>query len=174
MKRIPMLASLAAMAMLVVVSISAAEKPAKRAPPSLIVVPTTSISFSGRHGEPLSPSFVQYRVSASTGTVRYSIRPPSWLSASPTFGETDETGVTITFTVNAAASRLPPGTYGPAVAFTNVTNGQGSTTRTAALVIQSLSPPTPAVRVLDGRGGYLLDNHGKNLLDDSGGRLLAR
>ena len=37
-------------------------------------------------GGPFSPSLIEYRVSASTGTVSYSIRTPSWLTASSTFG----------------------------------------------------------------------------------------
>jgi hypothetical protein len=75
-------------------------------------------------------------VSASTGTINYSIRTPAWLTASPPFGVTDTNGVTITLTVNESASRLPKGTYGPGVGFSNVTNGRGSTTKRAALIIQ--------------------------------------
>jgi hypothetical protein len=92
-------------------------------PPSLIVTPSTSIEFSGPPGGPFSPSRIEYRVSASTGAVKYSIRTPSWLTASSTFGATDTRGVTITLTVNASALSLPPRAYGPAVAFTNVSNG---------------------------------------------------
>jgi len=33
------------------------------------------------------------------------------------------------------ARRLSPGAYGPGVAFTNVSNGQGSTTRPAKLIV---------------------------------------
>jgi hypothetical protein len=45
--------------------------------PSLIVTPSTNIAFSGPQGGPFSPTLIEYRISASTGTVSYSIRTPS-------------------------------------------------------------------------------------------------
>src|SRR5215510_12561791 len=119
----------------------AEEKPGRPSQPSLIVTPASSMTLSGPRGGPFSPARFEFRVSSTTGTVSYSIRTPSWLAASPTFGTTDTRGATITLTVNANASRLSPGAYGPGVAFTNVSNGQGSTTRPARLVIQGSSPP---------------------------------
>jgi hypothetical protein len=56
-------------------------RPTKQSLPSLIVTPSTSIVF-WTPGGPFSPSLVEYRVGASTGTVSYSIRIPSWLTAS--------------------------------------------------------------------------------------------
>ena len=102
-------------AMLLSREIAAAQKPTEQSPPALIVTPSTSIAFSGPPGGPFSPSLIEYRVSASIGTVSYSIRTPSWLTASSIAGATDTKGVTITLTVNASASNLRPGTYGPAV-----------------------------------------------------------
>src|SRR5437667_2513483 len=146
---------------LLLAQISAAQRPAA---PSLIVTPSTSIAVSGPRGGPFSPSTIEYRVSASTGTVRYSIRTPSWLTASSTFGVTDTSGVTITLTVNASASSLPPGAYGPGVAFTNVSNGQGSATRPAKLIIQAQSSPRLTPQIAPDRGGDLLDSQGGYLL----------
>jgi hypothetical protein len=54
------------------------------------------------------------------GTVSYSIKAPSWLTAGSTSGATDTSGVTIRFSVNASASTLPPGTHRPGIVFTNV------------------------------------------------------
>jgi len=161
-------------AMLLSIEIAAAQKPTGQSPPTLIVTPSTGIDFSGPPGGPFSPSLVEYRVSASTGTVSYSIRTPSWLTASSTAGATDTKGVIITLTVNASASNLRPGTYGPAVAFTNVSNGQGSATRAAKLIVRGPSLPRPTGRIERDRGGYLLDDHGGYLLDDRGGRLLRQ
>jgi hypothetical protein len=127
---------------------------------SLIVTPATSIAFSGPQGGPFSPSLIEYRISASTGTVSYSIRTPSWLTASSTSGVIDAGGVAITLRVNASASSLPPGTYGPAFAFTNVSNGRGSATRPARLTVRGASLPRPTGQVERGRGGYLLDGRG--------------
>jgi hypothetical protein len=151
---------LTATAMLLLFSVSAAKEPARLPPPSLVVSQPTSIVFSGPQGGPFSPPSIQLRLSASHGTLSYSIRTPSWLTASSTFGATGTNGVTVTLTINQRAIHLPPGAYGPAVAFTNVSNGQGSATRLAKLIIS--------------RGGYLLDGRGGYLLDDGARRLLAR
>src|SRR5262245_30256596 len=141
----------------------------------LIVTPASSLTFSGPRGGPFSPARLEFRVSATTGIVNYSIRTPSWLTASSTFGTTDTRGVTITLTVNANASRLSPGAYGPAVAFTNVSNGQGSTTRPARLIVQGSLPSPATGQIAPGRsGGFLLDDRGGHLLVVRGGRLLAQ
>jgi hypothetical protein len=161
-------------AMLLSIEIAAAQKPTGQSPPTLIVTPSTGIDFSGPPGGPFSPSLIEYRVTASSGTVSYSIRTPSWLTASSTAGATDTKGVIIALTVNASASNLRPGTYGPAVAFTNVSNGQGSATRPAKLIVRGPSLPRPTGRIERDRGGYLLDDHGGYLLDDRGGRLLRQ
>ena len=172
--RLASIALLGLPAMLLSAQIAAAQKPAGQSPPTLIVTPSTSIAFSGPPGGPFSPSLIEYRVSASTGTVSYSIRTPSWLTASSIAGTTDTKGVTITLTVNASVARLSPGTYGPGVAFTNVSNGRGSTTRPARLIVRGPSLPAPTGQIDRGRGGYLLDSHGGYLLDDRGGRLTGQ
>jgi hypothetical protein len=56
---------------------------------------------------------------------------------------------------------LKPGAYGPAIGFTNTTNGRGSTARAARLIVRPLRD-------------YLLDAPGDTLLDDHGEKLLAR
>jgi len=86
---------------------AAQRRPAGQSAPSLIVTPSTSIAFSGPRGGPFAPSLVEYRVSASTDTVNYSIRTPSWLTASSISGAIHTSGVTITLKVNASASTLP-------------------------------------------------------------------
>src|SRR5258707_12793686 len=110
-------ALIAISAILLLTQIGVAQRPVGQSLPSLIVTPSTSIAFSGPRGGPFAPSLVEYRVSASTGTVNYSIRTPSWLTASSISGATDTSGVTITLRVNASASTLPPGTYGPGIVF---------------------------------------------------------
>ena len=153
----------------------AEEKPGRPSQPSLIVMPGSSMAFSGPRGGPFSPARFEFRVSSTTGIVNYSIRTPSWLTASSAFGTTDTRGVTITLTVNANASRLSPGAYGPGVAFTNVSNGQGSTIRPAKLIIQGSSPPRATGQIAPNRGGgFLLDDRGGYLLDDGASRSLAQ
>ena len=73
--------------------------------------------------------------------------------------------------MNPRASNLPLGAYGPAVAFTNVSNGRGRAIRPAKLIIQA---PLPTRQIAPDRGGYLGDNRGGYLLDDRGSRLLAQ
>ena len=103
---------------------------------TLQVSPATNISSSGAVRGPFSPSSFQYQLSASTGTLNYSITGlPSWLTASSTSGSVGTGGTTITFTVNASASLLSPGTYNATISFANTTNGNGNTTRAATLVI---------------------------------------
>ena len=171
---------LAAAAMLLFTSVAAVAAPVERPLPSLVVAPLDHIASYGPKGGPFSPSSFQYRVSASSGTVNYSIRNPSWLTVSSSFGVTDVTGVTITFTVNSTASQLAPGKYGPGVAFTNVTNGQGSAARPATLIIQGPSSPSPALTIQRPSSpspaltGSLLDADKGYLLDERNGRLLAR
>src|SRR5262245_22080525 len=160
-------------AILLLTPADAEEKPAKQSQPSLIVTPSSGVSFSWRSGGPFSPSLFEFRVSSTTGSVKYSIRTPSWLTASSPSGTTDSRGVTITLAVNENA-RLSPGRYGPAVAFTNVSNGQGSTTRSAKLIVQATSSAGATTKVAPSGGGYLLDNRGGYLLDERGGRLLAQ
>ena len=172
--RIDWAALIAISAILSLIQIGVAQTPTRESLPSLIVTPSTSIAFSGPQGGPFSPSLIEYRLSASTGTVSYLIRTPSWLTASSTSGATDDGGVTITFRVNASASTLPPGTHGPGIVFTNVSSGRGSAIRFARLIVRTPSLLRPAEKTEGGRGGYLLDARGGYLLDDRGGRLLAQ
>jgi len=41
--------------------------------PSLTVTPSSSVNISGPQGGPFSPSSIQYRLSASTGTIKFAI-----------------------------------------------------------------------------------------------------
>jgi hypothetical protein len=155
------IAFLAAAMMMVQPPLAAcAQQPSNSAAPRMIVTPSTGVVFSGLRKGPFSPSVIQYRVSASAGVINYVVTTPPWLTASPSSGAADTAGVTVTFTVNASAADLAPGAYGPAVAFRNVTNGLGSTIRSATLKVETSE--------------FLMDGHGGYLLDDAGRRLLAR
>jgi streptogramin lyase len=107
--------------------------------PSLQVTPATNIAAAGNPGGPFAPSSFQYQLSASVGSINYSISGvPNWLTASATSG-TASSGTTVTFTVNANANSLAVGTYGPTnITFTNADTGQGTQTLTATLTV---NPP---------------------------------
>src|SRR5262249_56613298 len=101
----------------------------------------------------------------STGTIRFAIAVPFWLTADPRAGTAGTDGVTVTLSPNPQASKLTPRAYEGPVTFTNVINGQGTTRVTAKLTVQRSATPSQ---------GFLLDETGGYLLDDRGERLLAR
>jgi hypothetical protein len=128
--------------------------------PSLTVTPSSPLNISGPQGGPFSPSSIQYHLSASTGTVRFAVAAPFWLTADPRAGTVGTDGVTVTLSPNPLASKLAPRAYEAPVTFINVTNGQGTTGRTAKLTVQRSATGF----LLDEMGGYLRDNRGERLL----------
>jgi hypothetical protein len=130
--------------------------------PSLTVTPSSSVNISGPEGGPFSPWSIQYRLSASTGAIKFAISAPFWLRVDPRVGTVGIDSVTVTLALNPRASKLSPQAYEAPVTFINVTNGQGTTRRTAKLTVESSSR------------GYLLDESGGYLLGNPGQRLLAR
>src|SRR3984893_6733692 len=133
--------------------------------PSLTVTPSSPINISGAQGGPFSPPSIQYHLSASTGTIRFAIAVPFWLTADPRAGNVGVDGTTVTLSVNAQGLKLAPGAYQAPVTFTNLSNGQGTTSRTAKLTVQRSATPSQ---------GYLLDEKGEYLWDNRGERLIAR
>jgi Viral BACON domain len=104
-------------------------------PPALQVTPLTNIVASGTHGGPFSPSSFRYSLSATFGSLNYSIVTPSWLTASPKSGTVTTASKTINFTINSNAPGLQPDTYVNSINFYNTTNNQGNTTRLATLTV---------------------------------------
>jgi hypothetical protein len=125
-------------------SYTAAAEQTKASTPALTVTPPERVVFSGPEGGPFYPSFYQYHLVATAGRIDYSIRTPSWLASAVNFGTTDMSGRTITVLISKRASDLKPGTYGPGVTFINVTNGRGSVTRPAVLIVQPRESPSGA------------------------------
>jgi hypothetical protein len=104
-------------------------------PPALQVTPATNIAASGTQGGPFSPSSFHYTLSATFGSVKYSIVTPSWLTSSSVAGTVTTSGKTITFRVNASARNLQPDPYVDSIDFYNATNSQGNTTHLATLIV---------------------------------------
>jgi hypothetical protein len=103
----------------------------------LQVSPTTNIAASGTQGEAFSPASFQYQLTSTIGSVNYQITGiPTWLNANITSGMATTTPVTVTFSLINLGS-LNPGTYTSTIAFTNTSNGQGNTTRTATLTVNA-------------------------------------
>jgi probable HAF family extracellular repeat protein len=108
-------------------------------PPILQVSPTSNILASGIQGEAFSPASFQYQLSSTVASVNYaiSVSPPApWLNSSFTSGTATTSPVTVTFSLINPGSR-GPGTYTTTISFTNTSNGQGNTTRTATLIVNA-------------------------------------
>lgn len=105
--------------------------------PSLLVTPATNFATSGKQGGPYSPLSFRYSLSATAGSVNYSITDlPNWLTASSTSGTVTTTGTTIVFQINSsAADTLSPNNYGAIISFNNTINKQGNTTRRVTLTV---------------------------------------
>jgi uncharacterized repeat protein (TIGR03803 family) len=106
-------------------------------PAALKVTPTTGIvAAAARGGKVFSSSSFDYRLGATTGNVNVAISGlPSWLSPSFTSANvTASSPLTDTFSLVDLQS-LARGTYNATIVFTNTTNAQGSTTRSARLRI---------------------------------------
>jgi hypothetical protein len=68
-------------------------------------------------------------------SVNYSITGiPTWLNGNFTSGTATTTPVTVTFSL-INVGRLRPKIYTATISFTNTSNGQGTTTRTATLTV---------------------------------------
>jgi hypothetical protein len=107
--------------------------------PTLVVFPASNISAKGNQGGPFLGVPSQYQVSTSSGSFDFSISGvSSWLTASTYSGTATTMPLTVTFSsTSSVTNMLPPGTYGPVtITFTNATNGVGTQTRTATLVVQ--------------------------------------
>ena len=131
--------------------------------PSLTITPSSPLNISGPEGGPFSPSSIQYHLGASTGTIKFAIAAPFWLTADPRAGTVGTDGVTVTLSPNPLDSKLAPRAYEAPVTFTNVTNGQGTTRITAKLTVQRSETPSQGF-LLDEMGGYLRDKRGEQLL----------
>jgi hypothetical protein len=143
------------------------------APPVLQVTPATNMVASGTQGGAFSPSSFQYQLSASAGSVNYSISGvPNWLTASSTSGTASPSASTVTFTVNANASGLAAGTYGPIIiTFTNSDTGQGTQTRTATLTVNApvlQVTPTGNIVVAGNQGALALSSFPYQLSANAG------
>lgn len=104
--------------------------------PALRVTPATNIVASGPPGGPFSVSSFSYTLSATSGSVDYSISGvPDWLTPSSTAGTVSTTGTIVTFNLNASANSLGYNTYNAIITFTNTDTGLGTQTRAAALAV---------------------------------------
>jgi hypothetical protein len=141
---------------------------------SLVVSPAGALAATGPKGGPFTPLTFQYHVSTTTEMVRYAVSAPAWIIVKERIGKADPNGVTVILSINPLAARLQPGTYQAQIAFTNVTNGRGTTSRAASLTVLSSSIARESTGSLKSDTGRLETESGELLLDDRGQPLLAR
>ncbi len=124
------------------------------APPlgALSVSPAGGLTSSGIVGGPFAPASIVYTLTNTGGTALdwTAGRTQIWVTVSAASGTLAAGGsTTVSVSINSAANSLAAGSYSDTVAFTNVTNGGGSTTRPVALTV---SPPLAALTVTPAEG----------------------
>ncbi len=105
---------------------------------SMGVTPSDNFSSSGTAGGPFSPASIDYTISnTGSSSIHWTLTKSSnWLTLSSGSGTLAGGGsVVVSVSINANANSLGAGTYNDTLTFTNTTNGLGSTTRSAALIV---------------------------------------
>lgn len=118
-------------------------------PGSLDVTPSTALSFSGVQGGPFTPSTGTYTLSNDGDTsIAYTVTSSvTWLDLTNASGTlAGGASIDVVVSVNSVANALGITLYSGTLTFTNLTNGDGNTTRVVGLDVQSpwhLVPPAP-------------------------------
>jgi hypothetical protein len=106
----------------------------------LAVLPAGGLSSSGTVGGPFSPSSIGYTLTNNGGaTLNWTAsKTANWVNLSTTSGSLaagDST--TVTVSLNSAADSLAAGSYNDTVSFVNTTTGNGNTSRSVSLLVES-------------------------------------
>jgi hypothetical protein len=151
------------------------------APGQLVMTPEVGFRSSGFTGGPFDPTEQTFTLSNSGGTPFdwSASKRADWLSLSVSRGTlAPGASTTVTLSLSDAAALLGAGTHTDTLVLTNLTNGQGNTTRTVSLTV-SARPGVLSVTPLSdfGSGGivggpftptqtiYILSNSGGSALD---------
>ena len=106
-------------------------------PSSMVVTPIDNFVSSGPVGGPFSPDRLLYTVANVTdSSLDFSVTHnvgTTWLTCCYTLPA--HTSTPVTALINQLAGALGPGVYDDTIAFANLTNGQGNTSRTAQLTV---------------------------------------
>lgn len=126
---------------------------------TLSVTPSTGLISSGTQGGPFSPASVTYTLqNVGVTPINWTAtKGQAWVtlsSISGTLAASESTSVTVS--INSGADSLTAGgsAYLDSINFTNTTNGNGNTTRTVSLTVNTSS--FPQVTVLTPNGGETL------------------
>lgn len=108
------------------------------APGALAVSPSTDFMSSGPATGPFSPASADY-VLTNTGGVAINwtaAKSQAWVTLTQSSGTlAGGASTTVTVSIGSGANALGQGSYNDTVAFTNVTNGTGNTSRGASLTV---------------------------------------
>ncbi len=107
-------------------------------PGTLSVSPSSALSAAGAPGGPFAPSSAAYTLQNTGNTsIDWSASATqNWVALSTNSGTlAPGANTTVTVSIGAAAANLAAGSYSDAVTFTNLTNGNGNTTRAVTLTI---------------------------------------
>jgi hypothetical protein len=104
----------------------------------LRVSPSGGLASEGNQGGPFSPAGIDYTLeNQSAGNLLYSVTvDETWLEVANGSGNLPPGGdATVTVSLSSAAAGLSNGMYSGLITFTNMTNGDGDTTRPASLQV---------------------------------------
>ena len=104
----------------------------------LSVTPSGGLSSSGYQGGPFSPGTQTYTLQNTGGTsINWSAgKTQGWVSLSATSGSlASGASTTVGVSINGGANSLSAGSYSDTVTLSNVTNGNGNTTRSVGLTV---------------------------------------
>lgn len=120
----------------------------------IIVTPGTGWNSTGPVGGPFSPASQDYVITNNgTSSVDWTATSAqTWITMSPASGTLAAgASTTVTVTINSNANSLANGTYAAWTSFTNVTSGNGNTTRAVGLNVTN-APQAGPISVSPGGG----------------------
>jgi hypothetical protein len=128
-------------------------------PPGVLsVTPSEGLSSSGSEGGPFDPLSTDYTLENTGGaSINWqAAKTQGWVTLSAAGGSlAPAASITVTVSINSAASSLTANTYNDTVTFTNTTNGDGNTTRGVMLTVEPC--PKPAAPTNPSPGDTAID-----------------
>jgi hypothetical protein len=106
------------------------------------VSPFTALDAQGEPGGPFAPASIEYTLeNRSDVNLLYSVTADqTWLAVTGGSGNlAPGTTAIVTVAIAPSAANLPVGRYAGTITFTNLTNGEGDTTRSASLQVGSVT-----------------------------------
>ncbi|MCU0289153.1 MAG: Ig-like domain-containing protein, partial [Acidobacteria bacterium] len=116
---------------------------------TMTLTPADNFSSGGFAGGPFSPSTYSYTLSNSgPNTIQWTLaNTKNWLTLSSTVGELSSgESIIVSVTINENANTLVTGVYTDTLTFINSTNGNGNTSRSVSLQVNTDNLPTVSIQ----------------------------